>query len=247
MSPNTEAVATAIDQQDEWRTYRRPYKNWMGWLMRPLGPLPTDAKTLHAEENVLRLLPSYRWPALGVFAATIAVIIAVVSTGSWLAISPMDAIFGASAHLFGEGTLGRIIGWVALFLIFFAMSAIESGGNHSQKGKFLDRYALAEEEMFRMGSESWTTRQRVTSCFVFGLVHIPNIIFPAITIFMLMLVGGVFMWEYNRMYKRTGDYRIATMAATKFHATFNRWAMVWIGVIIAALVLDGTLSLGILS
>jgi hypothetical protein len=247
MSPNKEALATAIDAQDEYRTYRRPYKNWTGWLMRPMGPLPTDAKTLHAEDNVLKLLPSYRWPALGLFAATIAVIIAVAYNVPWLAISPMDAIFSASEHLLGEGTVGRVVGWLVLIVLFVALSSFESGGNHSQRGKFLDRYALAEEEMFRMGSENWTTRQRVTSCFIFGLVHIPNIIFPAITIFMLMLVGGAFMWEYHRIYKRTSDYRIATLAATKLHATFNRWAVAWIGVLVTFLVLDGALSLGILS
>lgn len=246
MSSSTEAIATAIDEQDEWLTYRRPYKNWTGWLMRPMGPLPTGAKTLHAEDNVLRLLPSYRWPALLTFAISISIIITCVFTVPWLAISPLDAIFMVSEHFFGD-RLGNAIGLIVLGLLLIILVSIESGGNHSSKGKFLDRAALAEEEMFRMGSEKWTARQRVTSCFIFGLVHIPNIIFPAVTIMVLMVVGGVFMWEYHRMFKKTGDYRIATMAATKFHATFNRWAMVWLGVILAILILDGALTLGILS
>lgn len=96
--------------------------------------------------------------------------------------------------------------------------------NRFIEGLFL-RGALREEQWFRSGSEAWTVRQRMTSCMVFGWIHIRNLIYPVVTLISLCYAGGAMVYVYQREFKRSNDITRATLAATKLHARYNVYAL----------------------
>ena len=61
-------------------------------------------------------------------------------------------------------------------------------------------------------------------------MHVANIIYPIGSLIVVTLVGGVFMACYLRVYRRTGDTQAATLSSAKLHATYNRFAIVYMAV-----------------
>lgn len=91
--------------------------------------------------------------------------------------------------------------------------------------KFLPRYAVEEEVLYRYGSEEWTWAQRVKACLLFGIVHVAMIFVPIHVALVLSLAGAFFMLEYQRVWWRTKDRHQALLAAANMHSIYNVYAV----------------------
>lgn len=215
------------DRQSSWgELFRRPTSGLGRLLSKGLAPLPDAAQYIQPSAYTLRKVRRFRLAAFGLVVAAISLLIGLVTLFPWMRTSPATLI----TNLF-TGWLGRDIGgWVALAVVIFLMIFIPSGvtlrGYHA--GKFIDRAAMFEEQWFRMGAENWTILQRIHSSVAFGLVHIVNIIYPIASLIVVGLVGGVFMLVYLREFKKTGGTELATIASAKLHATYNRFAFLYL-------------------
>lgn len=211
----------------ERNAYRRPEKGFAGLLSKPLGRM-TDTVKIHPTKEALTTVPNLHLAAFGLMVAAIGLLIAISSYGpAWLKLSPLVLYTGFYADLFGVGVV-YYIACVATFMLLAV--ALQHGMESSSgyQGKFLNRAAMNEEQWFRNGAENWSWQQRLYSCCAFGIVHVTNIIYPISSLLVVGAVGGVYLRYYLRVYRRTGDSQYATLAATKLHANFNRWAILYL-------------------
>ena len=207
--------------------YRRPVKGFAGMLSKPLGAM-TDWVRIDPTKEALMTVPRLRLAALGLVSGAIGLLVALGTFGpSWLMISPLELYSNLYRSVFGDG----VWFWVASTATFvLLLHAFQYGmvGAHRYEGRLIDRLAMHEEQWFRNGAEHWSWPQRVYSCFAFGIVHIANIFYPIGSLLVLGVVGAVFMRYYLKVYRRTHDSRYATLAAAKLHATYNRWAFLYL-------------------
>ncbi len=214
------------------RQFQRPDKGVSGVLSRPLPPLPGFVPVWYPTSVTLRRLPSYRLAAFGLLVGALSLLIILVLTIPWMRTSPATLVFGATNHWFG-GTWGTIaaVPVLVMLLALLGKSSGTSVAHYMSHGvKFWDAAAMYEEQWFRTGAEKWSSGQRVYSTIAFGTVHVINIIYPIGSLIVVTLVGAVFMACYLRVYRRTGDTQAATLASAKLHATYNRFAMVYMAV-----------------
>lgn len=211
--------------------FKRPSNKFVNPFNRLLGPLPEGLNAYQPTEKNLRKVRSYRLMGFALAVVAAILLISLCALVPWLAISPATLITSTLASFMDPG-LARILTLpVCIALIIFLVRGIRAP---RYEGKDADKAAMWEEQWFRTGAESWTTRQRFSSCVAFGLFHIMNIIYPLASLIVVGLVGGVFMLVYLREYKRSGSTRRATFAAAKLHATYNRFAFLYMIVAIGA-------------
>jgi hypothetical protein len=133
--------------------------------------------------------------------------------------------------------IGLIPAWLLLVLFIIINRRL---GKSKAKGKslskhtygFFNKAAVYEEQAFREGAENWTFAQRATSCFVFGAIHMVNLIYPLASILPLTLGGALFMYVYLHNYRQTHFRRSAVLAASVVHRVYNRIALIVILLIV---------------
>lgn len=208
-----------------------------GWfasaLNRPLGVLPKRAMVIQPNKEALTEVKSY-WPhAVATLTVAIVSLILLTSYVSWMRVSPYSLTYGAVYQLTGAPWLADLLSFVAfIWLIKKVGFTIK---NYPTEGKFFDKVSMVEEQWFRMGAESWTWQQRLYSCAAFGFVHVMNFIYPVASLLVVgFVLGGAAMVVYLREHARSGDARLATLASAKFHASYNRLAVIYMVVAIAA-------------
>ena len=149
------------------------------------------------------------WPVPFVLAGVLLVAIPllyvpVLRWGWWSALGgDGNPVFGSS-----NTTTGTVWAWL-IPLIFIVLVLLA-----------LPLFANAEERMFRMGAQRWSTGQRVMKVLQFGLIH--AVIGIPIGVALALSVGGAyFMAVYLRSYARTGSANEATLESTRAHTAYN--------------------------
>lgn len=223
----------AEQEQAEYKArlnkYSRP-SNWAGRLFgRFLGDLPKNAQIIHPTAENLSRVGKYWLPAVLTMAGAIGLLVFLSANVPILRSSPNQLVSSYLISLTGD-VMGNILSIVVMFgmLVLLAPNM-----KLDRSARFWDAAAMAEEQWFRMGAESWSAKQRASSCISFGFMHIVNWIYPLSSLIVLMMVGGVFMLVYLREYKRSNDTVLATLASTKMHASYNRLVVVYFLVAIA--------------
>jgi hypothetical protein len=140
----------------------------------------------------------------------------VLRWGWWSAIGgDGNPVFGSSST-----TMGTVWAWL-IPLIFMALVVLA-----------LPLFANAEERMFRMGAQRWSTRQRVIRVLQFGLIH--AVIGIPIGVALALSVGGAyFMAVYLRSYALTGSANEATLESTRAHTAYNAAIITTVAVVVA--------------
>jgi hypothetical protein len=140
----------------------------------------------------------------------------VLRWGWWSALGgDGNPIFGSS-----NATVGTVWAWL-IPLVFMALVVLA-----------LPLFANAEERMFRMGAQRWTTRKRAIKVLQFGLIH--ALIGIPIGVALALSVGGAyFMRVYLRSYASTGSAREATLESTRAHTAYNALIIVSVAVVVA--------------
>jgi hypothetical protein len=150
----------------------------------------------------------------------------------WMIYSPLTGTLELGSKL--SMVLGSKIGMVAavagLVLLMFIDRKLGSkqqspSGYSPYTFGFLNKAAINEEQMFREGAEDWKTWERIRSCFSFGLIHQPSLIYVFGMFLPHVIMGGVFMAIYLHNFGRTNHRRTAVLAASVFHRVFNRVAL----------------------
>lgn len=150
--------------------------------------------------------------------------------------------------------IGSAVTWGLIALCLLALVAARgkaagptrSSGRGDEAGlTLLQVLAIEEERRFREGAEHWTWRQRLTSCVVFGGMHITNIIVPMMSLALLAVGGAALMARYLRTFRKTGSREAAVRSSVQLHYAYNRVVIFLIPVLIigqlAALFLLGRL------
>jgi hypothetical protein len=204
--------------------FTRPSNRFIDPFNRMLGPLPEGLNAYQPTEKNLRKVRSYRLFGGVLIVIAITLLISLSASVPWLAISPATLITSALGTFMDPTAAGILAFPICIALLIF----LSRGISHPRyEGKEIDGAAMHEEQWFRSGAEAWTAKQRLFSCIAFGSVHVMNIFYPLASLIVVGLVGGVFLWVYLREYKRTGSTRRATFASTKLHATYNRFAFLY--------------------
>ena len=140
----------------------------------------------------------------------------VLRWGWWSAIGgDGNPVFGSSST-----TMGTFWAWL-IPLVFIALVVLA-----------LPLFANAEERMFRMDAQGWSTRQRVVKVLQFGLIH--AIIGIPIGVALALSVGGAyFMAVYLRSFALTGSTTEATLESTRAHTAYNALIIVSVAVVVA--------------
>ena len=161
------------------------------------------------------------WPVPFVLAGVLLVAIPllyvpVLRWGWWSALGGEgNPAFGSSST-----TMGTVWAWL-IPLIFIALVLLA-----------LPLFANAEERMFRMGAQLWSTRQRVIKVLQFGLIH--AVIGIPIGVALALSVGGAyFMAVYLRSYALTGSTNEATLESTRAHTAYNALIIVTVATVVA--------------
>ena len=161
------------------------------------------------------------WPVPFVLAGVLLVAIPLLYVpglrwGWWSALGgDGNPVFGSSST-----TMGTVWEWL-IPLVFMVLVLLA-----------LPLFANAEERMFRMGAQLWSTRQRVIKVLQFGLIH--AVIGIPIGVALGLSVGGVyFMSVYLRSYARTGSADEATLASTRAHTAYNAVIITVVAVAVA--------------
>lgn len=214
------------DREYEWYGFTRPTGRFVNTLNRWLGPLPKRAVVIQPNKEALREVKS-RWPlALVTVLVAITALVLMTVFVPVLASSPYTLTHAAVLKLTGSHTIASLVSGVAFIVIlWFVRFNLKRG---PREGGFLANAAMLEELWFRMGCESWSWRQRFTGCLAFGLVHVLNFIYPIASLLVVgLVVGGAITMVYLREYARSNDTGRATLAAAKFHLTYNYFAIVY--------------------
>jgi hypothetical protein len=98
----------------------------------------------------------------------------------------------------------------------------------------LPLFARREEEMFRLGAESWSWPRRIRMAVLFGLVH-ALVGIPIGAALALSIGGAYFQFVYLRAYRRTGSRREALLESTRAHLAYNASI---VALFLVALILD---------
>jgi hypothetical protein len=184
-----------------------------------IGYRLVSAASLMARSSVLRqrareIVQGIRWrhlwPIPFVLAAVLATALALLEVpplrfGWWTALGGLgNPVTGAT-----DQTAGTTLEWVIpLVFILLLVPA-------------LPLFAFREEEVFRLGAESWSGRRRVLKAVQFGLVH-ALIGIPIGVALALAVGGGYFQWAYLRGYRASGgDQRTAVFESTRAHTAYN--------------------------
>ena len=161
------------------------------------------------------------WPVPFVLAGVLLVAIPllyvpVLRWGWWSALGgDGNPVFGSS-----NTTTGTVWAWL-IPLIFIVLVLLA-----------LPLFANAEERMFRMGAQHWSTRQRVIKVLKFGLIH--AVIGIPIGVALALSVGGAyFMAVYLRSYARTGSANEATLESTRAHTAYNAAIIATVAMVVA--------------
>ena len=97
----------------------------------------------------------------------------------------------------------------------------------------LPLFALREEEVFRAGAESRTTRQRAWWAVKFGLVH--ALIGIPIGVALALSIGGAyFTWVYVREWRRSHAVPDAVLESARAHLAYNLTIVALVVVSLAA-------------
>lgn len=237
---NNNLGITGVPEDGVMYLFERPGGGLAGAISRTLPPLPAFTPVWYPTNKILRRLPSYRLSAFVLLVGAVGLLLTLAHSISWMRVSPAVLILDAADAVFG-GWLGAIVGWLVIIALMVIVAprkgtTIEAYRRHDVK--FWDRAALYEEQWFRTGAERWTGGQRVFSTLAFGAMHVMNIIYPIASLLVITLVGAVFMACYLRVYGRTGDRQVATLASAKLHAAYNRFAVIYMVVALAPVVMD---------
>ena len=161
------------------------------------------------------------WPVpfvlAGVLLAAIPLLyVPVLRWGWWSALGgDGNPVFGSSTT-----TMGTVWEWL-IPVVFMALVLLA-----------LPLFANAEERMFRMGAQHWSTGQRVVKVLQFGLIH--AVIGIPIGVALALSVGGAyFMAVYLRSYARTGSTNEATLESTRAHTAYNALIITTVAVVVA--------------
>jgi hypothetical protein len=169
--------------------------------------LTSDAKTI-----TLRIVRGLR---LRHFLPVPLVLTLVVAAAFWLSSLPIlsfgwwTAVGGEGNPVFGstERTTGTVLSW--LLPLVFMLLLIPA----------LPLFAKREEEIFRLGAESWSTPKRIGKAVLFGLVH--ALIGIPIGVALALSIGGAyFTLMYLRGYRRGGRLE-ALLESTRAHTAYN--------------------------
>lgn len=222
-------IECKAEREYESHGFSRPTGRLMGLLHRPMGPLPKRALVVEPTKEAFGEVGTY-WPlALVTMLVAIGSLVTLVTFVPGMAMSPYSLTSAFLLWLTGDPNVaGLLVGGIFVFILHkFSVKLKHS----PSEGRFFARAAMLEEQWFRMGAENWTWKQRVYSCLAFGFVHIFNFIYPVASLLVVgVVVGGVAMAVYLREYTRSGDTRLATLAAAKFHRTYNHFAIAYMAV-----------------
>lgn len=89
-----------------------------------------------------------------------------------------------------------------------------------------------EEQIFRLGAESWSTPKRIGKALLFGLVH-ALVGIPIGVALALSIGGGAFTLAYLRAHRRTGLRREALLESTRLHLAYNLTIVTVVTVVLA--------------
>ena len=161
------------------------------------------------------------WPVPFVLASVLLVavpllMLPVLRWGWW------SALGGDGNPIFGSSTATAGTVWEWLIPLVFMVLVVAA----------LPLFANAEERMFRMGAQRWTTRHRIVKIVQFGLIH--AVIGIPIGVALALSVGGAyFMSVYLRSYSRTGSVEEATLESTRAHTAYNALIILSVAVVVA--------------
>jgi hypothetical protein len=137
-------------------------------------------------------------------AALLLIQLPVLSFGWWTAIGGLgNPVTGTT-----DQTAGTPLEWI--IPLVFALLLLPA----------LPLFAMREEELFRLGAETWSWPKRVGKAVLFGLVH-ALIGIPIGVALALSIGGGYFQWCYLRGWRATHDRRAAVLESTRAHAMYN--------------------------
>ena len=89
-----------------------------------------------------------------------------------------------------------------------------------------------EEQLFRLGAESWSTPRRIGKTLLFGLVH--ALVGIPIGFALALSVGGAhFLLGYLRAWRATGSRREALLESTRLHLAYNAVIVVVVVAVLA--------------
>jgi hypothetical protein len=162
------------------------------------------------------------WPVPFVLAGVLLVAVPLLLYVPGLRWGWWSALGGDGNPVFGSSnaTTGTVWAWL-IPVIFMALVLLA-----------LPLFANAEERMFRMGAQRWSTRQRAMKVLQFGLIH--AVIGIPIGVALALSVGGAyFMAVYLRSYARTGSANEATLESTRAHTAYNALIITTVAVAVA--------------
>ena len=188
---------------------------WRAWRRELVGGLRPHHFLLAVPTIVLVLV-----------AAVLLLQVPGLDVGWWTAIGGIgNPVVGGT-----ERTSGTALEWlipaVFLGLLVFALPLL----------------VTREEEMFRMGAESWTRWRRVRRSVEFGLAH-ALIGIPVGVALALSVGGGYFTWAYLRGVRRSGgSQRAGVLESARSHLAYNVTilAVVALGLVASACGGDGS-------
>lgn len=89
-----------------------------------------------------------------------------------------------------------------------------------------------EEQIFRLGAESWSTPKRIGKALLFGLVH--ALVGIPIGFALALSIGGAhFLLGYLRAWRATGSRREALLESTRLHLAYNATIVLLVVVVLA--------------
>jgi hypothetical protein len=162
------------------------------------------------------------WPVPFVLAGVLFVAVPLLLYVPGLRWGWWSALGGDGNPVFGSSnaTTGTVWAWL-IPVIFMGLVLLA-----------LPLFANAEERMFRMGAQFWSTRQRVMKVLQFGLIH--AVIGIPIGVALALSVGGAyFMAVYLRSFARTGSANEATLESTRAHTAYNAVIITTVAVAVA--------------
>lgn len=148
----------------------------------------------------------------------------------WMKELPLSVALGAFTG--SQYVLGAVL--VVLAYALFIRRFWASTGNTMSPHTFgfFSKAAVFEEQAFREGAENWNFAKKIRSCLLFGLVHQANLFYPLVTILPLSVGGGLLMYAYLHVLRRTKNRRTAVMAAGVLHRVYNRVVLVSLALIL---------------
>lgn len=150
------------------------------------------------------------WPIPFVLAAVLAVAFAVFTFVPYSTFGWWTLIGGEGNPVFGqtERTAGSVLEWlVPLVFVVLLLPA-------------LPLFAQREEELFRLGAEVQSRRQRLWRSLKFGMVH-AVVGIPVGAAFALSIGGVYFTHCYLRAYRRHASRSEAVLESTRAHTAYN--------------------------